>query len=95
MASLNLGWRASGDRGGADLTVRYNGETLDNDFSTFPATSRTLPAFTLVNIAGHWNVAERLQVFGRVENLTDEAYQEVFNYDSVGRAAYVGVRARY
>jgi vitamin B12 transporter len=93
IASANLTWRAPRDRGSATLTVRYNGATDDTEFKTFSTTR--LKAFTLVNLAGAWTLTEHIEVFGRVENLTDEDYFEVFNFRTPGRAAYAGVRARF
>ena len=40
-------------------------------------------------------VGEHLELFGRIENLTDEDYQEIFSFAAAGRAAYGGVRARF
>ena len=93
IASANLTWRAPHDRGSATLTVRYNGATDDTEFKTFGTTR--LKAYTLVNLAGAWTLTEHIEVFGRVENLTDEDYFEVFNFRTPGRAAYAGVRARF
>ena len=95
VASANLTWHAPDDRGSATLTVRYNGDMTDSDFSAFPARTVTLKSFTLVNLAGSWNVTDHLEIFGRIENLTDETYREVYGFNSPGRAAYAGVRARF
>lgn len=94
-ASVNLAWR--GDRAGAVLTVRYNGQAKDFDFTNpFGGTVRhDMKAFTLVNLAGDWRVREGVTVFGRIENLFDEDYEEVFTFTSSGRAAYVGVKAGF
>jgi vitamin B12 transporter len=95
-ASLNLDWRDPEGRGGATLTVRYNGESQDSDFTDPFASGRaTLPAYTLVNLAGDWKIAEKVELFGRVENLFDERYEEVYTFVGQGRAAYVGVRAGF
>ena len=67
----------------------------DSDFSAFPARTVTLKAFTLVNLAGVWKLSDRLELFGRVENLADQHYQEVYGFNTPGRAAYAGVRARF
>jgi vitamin B12 transporter len=95
IASLNLTWRAPDERGTATLTVRYNGDMTDTDFSAFPARTVTQKSVTLVNLAGAWNVNPQIEVFGRVENLTDESHQEVYGFNAAGRAAYAGVRARF
>jgi vitamin B12 transporter len=59
----------------------------------FPfSTAVTLPSFTLVNIGADWSLNEHVEVFGRVENLFDQRYEEVFSYRSPGRAFYFGIR---
>ena len=54
-----------------------------------------LPSFTLVNLSASYDLAEQVEVFGRVENLTDEDYYEVFGFPTQGRAAYVGARVKF
>jgi len=96
IASLNVGWRALGDRAGLALTVRYNGSTYDNNFTTVVAGPRVLlPAFTLVNLGGDWKVSDLVQVYGRIENLFDEDYEEVFTFRTPGRGAYLGARLTF
>ncbi len=34
-------------------------------------------------------------VFGRIDNLTDEKYAEVFGFPALGRGAYGGVRISF
>jgi len=98
IASLNVAWQAPDERFGVDLTVRYNGETLDNDFRdpfAFEAQFVTLKSYTLVNLGADWKVSDTVQVYGRVENLLDEDYEEVFTYRTSGIGAYAGVRLRF
>jgi vitamin B12 transporter len=95
IASANLTWRAPGDRGSATLTVRYNADMTDSDFSAFPARTVTLRAFTLVNLAGAWRLNPKIELFGRIENLAGARYQEVYGFNTPGRAAYAGLRARF
>lgn len=94
IASLNLAWSPS-DQWNATLSVRHNGQTKDQDFSTYPATVRDLDAFTLVNLAGAWKVSDRFELFGRIENLADQEYEEVLHVRSAGRAAYAGLTAHF
>jgi vitamin B12 transporter len=93
IGSLNAGYRMLGDRLGVALTVRYNGVTNDNDFGSFvqPAYAR-LHAFTLVNLGGDFAITHNVQLYGRVENLLGERYEEVYSYRSAGRGAYAGAR---
>lgn len=93
IGSANLAWRAQDDRFGANVTVRYNGKALDNNFATF--VTETLRAYTLVNIGADVEVVPGLSVYGRVENLFDKDYRENVGFLTAGRAAYGGVKARF
>lgn len=91
VAGASLNYAFADRRGNANLSVRYNGEQQDNFFSltTIPV---TLASYTLVNFAVSYDVARNVSVFGRVENLLDERYEQVFSYRSPGLGAFVGVR---
>lgn len=96
IGSANLSWRPDGGRFGATLTARYNGEQLDNNFTNLPLGPRvTLDDYVLVNLSADFRVSGQFQVFGRVENLFDERYEEVFTYRAPGRAFTAGVRASF
>ena len=45
-------------------------------------------------LAGCAPVAERVELFGRIENVWDEQYQTAAGYASPGRGAFVGVRLK-
>jgi len=93
--SIALFWRADGDRGGAGVVVRYAGDVTDDDFATFPATRVTLDGFTTFALAGDWRLNEQIELYGRVENATDETYEQVVGYRGPERGAFVGLRATY
>jgi len=93
IASLNVAWRSMDDMFGANLTVRHNGEQKDFQFTPIGSNRITLDSYTLVNFGADYRINETWQVYGRVENLFDTEYQEVFSFLSPGRAFYAGVRA--
>ncbi|TMP92991.1 MAG: TonB-dependent receptor [Verrucomicrobia bacterium] len=51
--------------------------------------------YSFVNIAAEYEVNPHLSVFGRIDNLTNEHYAEVFGFPALGRAAYGGVKLRF
>ena len=79
--------------------VRWTASRTDRDFSGWPAIPVELPSYTLVDIGAETRLFAptrgwpglRLNV--RVENLFDQSYQNVFGFDSPGRAFLVGLRA--
>jgi vitamin B12 transporter len=96
IASVNVAWRAPEDRAGVALTVRYNGSTNDNNFTLVsPEPFIRLPSYTLVNLGADYRFTDNVQIYGRVENLLDESYEEVHTYRSAGLGAYAGARLTF
>jgi vitamin B12 transporter len=93
--SLNLSYLADDDAWSATLTVRYNGEMTDNNFTSVGPYPAVLKSFTLVNLGADLRLSDDVRLFARVENLFDARYEEVFTYRSPGRAAFVGIRAEF
>ncbi|MBN1142608.1 MAG: TonB-dependent receptor [Deltaproteobacteria bacterium] len=81
---------------GAELELCYVGKRKDTFYNE--ATSESGPVkldpYTLVNLALHWDLTPHLRLFGRVENLLDEDYVEVWGYGTPGIGAYTGLRLR-
>ncbi len=92
IASANLTYAPPAAPYAATVTVRYNGPQKDLFFGDYPPLLVTLPAFTLVNLNGSYRVGGHVELFGRVENLLDRHYREVYSFATAGRAAYGGVR---
>jgi vitamin B12 transporter len=97
IASGNLTWAPQGQKFSATLTVRYNGKQNDLAFTdpSFTPVLVSLRAFTLVNLGATYQVTKSVEVYGRIENLFDQTYQEVFSFAAPGRAGYAGVRLRF
>jgi vitamin B12 transporter len=51
--------------------------------------------YSFVNIAAEYEINPHLSIFGRINNLTNEHYSEVFGFPALGRAAYGGVKLRF
>ena len=51
--------------------------------------------YSFVNIAVEYEVNPHLSIFGRIDNLTNEHYAEVFAFPALGRAAYGGLKVRF
>ncbi len=94
-ASANVSWRSTAGRYGAFLSVRYNGDVQDSNFTLIGPSRVTLPAFTLATLGGDVRLTEKLSLYGRIENLTDEDYEEIYTYASPGRAAFIGLKAGF
>jgi vitamin B12 transporter len=51
--------------------------------------------YSFVNLAAEYEVNPHLSIFGRIDNLANEHYSEVFGFPALGRAAYGGVKVRF
>lgn len=94
-SSLNASYLADDDLWSATLSVRYNGQMTDSNFTSVGPYPAQLDSFTLVNLGGDIRITDSVRAYARVENLMDESYEEVFTYRSPGRAFYAGVKAGF
>ncbi len=58
----------------------------------FPTERVLLDAYWLLNATASYKITPAVEVFGRVENLLDRHYQEVYGYEAPPIAAYAGVK---
>ncbi|MDE8651399.1 TonB-dependent receptor plug domain-containing protein [Novosphingobium album (ex Liu et al. 2023)] len=72
---------------GAD--IRMAGDSYD-DMGNFTR----LDGYATGTLRASLPIGEKFELFGRVENVTDESYATVSGYGTPGRSAFVGVRAR-
>lgn len=72
------------------------GATVTHNSGSFsdPANLQQLDGYVLIGLRAAYAINERLELFGRVDNLTDEEYSTVHAYGTPGRAAYGGVRVK-
>jgi vitamin B12 transporter len=78
-------------RGTAGVTMV--GEREDLNFASYQ--DETLDAYTLVNLYAAYDVRKQVTLFGRIENLFDEEYEQVIGYGTAGRAGYGGVKVTF
>jgi vitamin B12 transporter len=72
------------------IAAQYVGASYDNAANTFE-----LDSYTLLDLRANYQLSDSMEVYGRIENATDEAYQTTRRYGSLGRSAYLGVRVTW
>ena len=88
-ATISADWNSSnGVKLGADL--RIVGGSFDDAANLVP-----LDGYAVLTLRGSVAVSQRIELFGRVENVWDEQYQTVAGYGMQGRAGWIGARARW
>lgn len=77
------------------LSVTHAGKSWDVGLDTaFRRFDVRLPAYTLVDIRASYPITDSLEVYGRIENLTNRHYEAAYRYGSLPRTAYAGVRVK-
>jgi vitamin B12 transporter len=69
--------------------IRLVGDSYDFGGEVAP-----LDSYVLTTLRASVPVSDKLEVFGRIENLTDERYEVVGGYRTASRSGFVGLRAR-
>lgn len=85
--NISASFDPDGPFSGAVL-VRYNGEEANTDGSD-------LDSWTRVDLTGSYDLNDTVEIYGRIENLFDEEYQQILGYGTPGLSGSVGVRLRY
>lgn len=71
-------------------TLLLAGDSFDN-----PSNSVRLDGYALASLRAAYPVTDAIEVYGRVDNVFDTDYVQVARYNTYGRNAHVGVRARF
>ena len=54
-----------------------------------------LDDYEVLDLGASFDLGDEIELHARIENATDESYQEVSGYNPAGRSAYAGVRVRF
>ena len=55
----------------------------------------TLDDFFIVDVAASYKITENFSLIGRIENLLNEDYEEVFDFNEAGIGALIGFRSEF
>lgn len=75
------------DRGVARLDLLFLDERADTG-------NVTLDSYSLVNASAQYRLTDTWSLYGRVDNLTDEDYEEINGYGVAGLSGYAGIEYR-
>lgn len=54
-----------------------------------------LDDYDVIDLSARYSISDRFEIYGRIENATDQDYQEVAGYATPGRSLYGGVRMHF
>jgi len=74
-----MNWNLSGYFTGQRFDYNFPGQIIN-------------PGYALINLAATYNVAHGFSVYGRIANLANKQYQEVYGFPALGREFRIGVK---
>ncbi|WP_411032765.1 TonB-dependent receptor plug domain-containing protein [Shinella sp. BYT-45] len=93
--SLSAAYVFHEDRARVFAEAVFNGKMQDSVFATFVPPRVTLGGYTVVNVGGSFKVNDTVEVFGRIDNLFDRDYQEIYGFNTPGLTAFAGLKATF
>ena len=91
---LNAAWTFAEGRGSVSGDVIHVAGNYDTQYFGSYQT-KELPSYTVVNMAAGYDLTDKVRLTGRVVNLFDEDYSDVWGYPARGRTAYLGLAAKW
>jgi vitamin B12 transporter len=88
LANLGVEYRSAGDRLAVMASYRLSRDAIDIG-------GVALDDYEVLDISASYSFGKALELYGRIQNATDEAYQEVLGYNTAGRSIYGGVRLHF
>lgn len=92
--NLDLNWRFL-EKGNLNLGMTYVGRRKDTKYVGWTATRITLKDYTKFALSCSYDITKNFQLFGKIENLFDREYQEVYGYATEGRSFYAGGKVTF
>jgi vitamin B12 transporter len=91
--ALSANWRGLAERLTLDAHLTHNGKRDDLTFLPPTFAGRTeLAAYTLAGISAAYQITKSVALTARVENLFDDEYQDVFDFQTEGVSGFVGFK---
>lgn len=96
-ARFDLNYVFDAGRANLNLAAIYNGRQTDLGFRmpTFSQERVLLDSYWMTTIAASYQLTPGVELFGRVENVLDDDYQETYGFETAGTTAFAGLRFTY
>ena len=88
LGNLGLWFRGADERFSFMANYRLSKDSIDIG-------GVALDDYEVLDLSGNYAFGGGFELFGRVENATDEDYQEILGHNTAGRSAYLGARMQF
>jgi len=82
-----IDWQVT-EKASLTLDITYNGEEAERF-------GQTVDGWVRFDIKGTYQITEHFEIYGRIDNLFDEDYQQILGYGTPGTSGFVGVRGQF
>jgi vitamin B12 transporter len=90
-AALSINYNFLADAN-ANIDIVYSGKKDDKNFSVYPVQRIQLADYTLINFSAAYSITKNVQLYGRVENVLNKKYEDVWGFGTAGRTGYLGLK---
>lgn len=83
------------NKAGFNIEAVFVGQRDDKKFTTYPSYSVArvkLADYTVINLACSYQMTKKIRLYGRIENLFNKYYEDIFGYATPGLSGYLGVK---
>lgn len=91
LMNIGLAYSALNDRLNINGFYRISRDATDEVFGT----QVDLDDFEVLDISASYRFTDNFSIYARLENVTDEDYEEITGFNSPDRAAYVGIKLKF
>ncbi|MGE0725712.1 MAG: TonB-dependent receptor, partial [Alphaproteobacteria bacterium] len=87
--AIGLDWRFL-ERASAGATLRFRGEA-ESGFGS----GQRVNDFVTLDLRAAYEITDAISIYGRIVNLFDAEYEEIFGIGTPGISGYAGIRVRW
>lgn len=78
-----------------NVNVIYVGTRADSYYSGWTPTRTKMKDYVVVNLAASYDINKNFQIFGKIDNLLNRYYEDIYGYGTSRLAAYGGVKISF
>jgi vitamin B12 transporter len=73
-----------------DVALRYGGRSFED-----AANAIALGGYVLVDLRMSYSLQDHLELYARIDNATGKYYETAYQFGTLGRVAFAGLRASF
>ncbi|MCJ9427839.1 TonB-dependent receptor plug domain-containing protein [Kordiimonas marina] len=79
-----------------DVTKRFSTRlSVTHTSSIVDSNTLTVDAWTRADLRAAYKLNDHFELYGRIDNLFDAQYEELWGYGTPGRSGYIGIRSKF